>query len=123
MAARLSEVACACAVQAELQAKGALVDKLQELARSLQAQNRQMKEEDLQKRQMMLADFQSAVDDIKSRSAEPACCSGTLVHRTACKSSVLCQAAFTCVSSAATWKSRRDTLFAGFTAAWLRCAG
>ena len=48
-----------------------LAEKLQELARSLQAQNKQMKEDDLLKRQNMLADFQSAIDDIKSRHAQP----------------------------------------------------
>lgn len=54
-------------MQAELQGKVLLAVKLQELARSLQAQNKQVKEEDLLKRQNMLADFQSAVDDIKTR--------------------------------------------------------
>lgn len=54
-------------MQAELQGKVLLAEKLQELARSLQAQNKQVKEEDLLKRQNMLADFQSAVDDIKTR--------------------------------------------------------
>ncbi|CAL5227382.1 g10332 [Coccomyxa viridis] len=57
-------------VQSELQAKALLAEKLQELARSLQAQNKQIKEDDLQKRQNMLADFQSAIDDIKSRVTE-----------------------------------------------------
>jgi hypothetical protein len=57
------------AVKSELQAKILLADKLQELARSLQAQNKQIKEEDLQKRQSMLADFQTSVEDIKARSA------------------------------------------------------
>ena len=57
------------AVKLELQAKILLADKLQELARSLQAQNKQIKEEDLQKRQSMLADFQTSVEDIKARSA------------------------------------------------------
>lgn len=58
-------------MQSELQAKTLLAEKLQELARSLQAQNKQMKEDDLSKRQNMLADFQSAIDDIKSRHAWP----------------------------------------------------
>ncbi len=58
-------------MQSELQAKALLAEKLQELARSLQAQNKQIKEDDLQKRQNMLADFQSAIDDIKSRHAYP----------------------------------------------------
>ena len=57
------------AVKSELQAKILLADKLQELARSLQAQNKQIKEDDLQKRQSMLADFQTSVEDIKARSA------------------------------------------------------
>ena len=56
-------------MQTELQAKALMAEKLQELARSLQAQNKQIKEDDLLKRQNMLADFQSAVDDIKSRHA------------------------------------------------------
>ena len=58
---------CVPAAHAELQGKAALVEKLQELARSLQAQNKQIKEEDLLKRQSMLTDFQSTVDDIKAR--------------------------------------------------------
>ena len=58
-------------MQSELQAKVLLAEKLQELARSLQAQNKQMKEDDLLKRQTMLTDFQSAIDDIKSRHAQP----------------------------------------------------
>ena len=67
----LARHVCAPAVQSELQAKALLAEKLQELARSLQAQNKQMKEEDLLKRQNMLGDFQSAIDDIKSRHARP----------------------------------------------------
>ena len=62
--------ACVPAAHAELQGKAALVEKLQELARSLQAQNKQIKEEDLLKRQSMLTDFQSTVDDIKARSVQ-----------------------------------------------------
>ena len=61
---------CVPAAHAELQGKAALVEKLQELARSLQAQNKQIKEEDLLKRQSMLTDFQSTVDDIKARSVQ-----------------------------------------------------
>ena len=57
-------------MQTEFQAKALLAEKLQELARSLQAQNKQMKEEDLLKRQSMLTDFQSTVDDIKARSVQ-----------------------------------------------------
>ena len=99
---------CSCvpAAHTELQGKAALVEKLQELARSLQAQNKQIKEEDLLKRQSMLTDFQSTVDDIKARSVQggPFSTGSEAMH---CKSAQLLRETSPTLACAADWGSAR----------------
>ena len=67
------------AAKAENAKKAALADRLQDLCRSLQAQNRAAKEEDAAKRKQMLDSFQASIEDIKSK------CGGCLLsaHDTA----------------------------------------
>lgn len=55
------------AAQAELLAKGNLNLKLQDLSRKLQQQNKEMKEEDMMQRKLMIENFQSTLNDLKSR--------------------------------------------------------
>lgn len=55
------------AAQAEVLAKSSLNLKLQELARKLQQQNREMKEEDVMQRKLMIENFQRTLNDLKSR--------------------------------------------------------
>ena len=55
------------AAQADTKQKAVVIEKLQELCRKLQAQNKEMKEEDILKRKQLINSFQNTLDDIKSR--------------------------------------------------------
>jgi hypothetical protein len=63
------------AAKAEAAKKAQLAERLQELCRSLQAQNRAAREEDAAKRKQLLDSFQASIEDIKSKcaGAAPAC--------------------------------------------------
>ena len=76
---RCSGAFCRHAAKAESAKKAALADRLQDLCRSLQAQNRGVKEEDAAKRKEMLDSFQASIEDIKSKcGGHPACCIAAL---------------------------------------------
>jgi hypothetical protein len=55
------------AAQADVQQKAQMISKLQDLCRKLQAQNKEVKEEDILKRKQLINNFQNTLDDIKSR--------------------------------------------------------
>lgn len=57
------------AAKAEVAKKAQLAERLQELCRSLQAQNRAAREEDAAKRKQLLDGFQASIEDIKSKCA------------------------------------------------------
>jgi hypothetical protein len=55
------------AAQGEVKQKAVVIEKLQDLCRKLQLQNKEMKEEDILKRKQLINNFQNTLDDIKSR--------------------------------------------------------
>ena len=57
------------AAKAETAKKAQQLEKLQDLCRSLQLQNRHIKEEDVRKRKDMLDTFNDSIKDIKSKCA------------------------------------------------------
>lgn len=64
------------AAKAETAKKAQQLEKLQDLCRSLQLQNRHIKEEDMRKRKDMLDTFNESIKDIKSK------CAPTSLRRT-----------------------------------------
>lgn len=60
-------VVASASAQADVVAKNHVNLKLQELARQLQKQNKEVKEEDVLHRKQMLENFQNTLDDLKAR--------------------------------------------------------